>query len=196
MITSRLLLLTLLAPLAIAFTPATRVQRIPARILPQTTTTTQLSAADLDVVALVAGQENYGLAIVAVGEGLWSYAQAPGSISHAARVLLPTCIAAAVLVLGSGPLITGSGADAASMATGLSIATLTSVALGVSYALRLAAPYAPAPKEVAAVGLLIAAAGFFSFAQNLLVNGFVTLPSLPSIDLPSIELPDVGGLLG
>ena len=37
--------------------------------------------------------------------------------------------------------------------------------------------------QVAALGLLVALAGFFSFSQNLLVDGFVTLPNIP---LPTI----------
>ena len=57
-------LLALLAAAANAFAPATGFQRVPARLPP----TTQLSAATgLEIVALVAGQENYGLAVVAVG---------------------------------------------------------------------------------------------------------------------------------
>lgn len=152
---------------------------------------TQLyNSPDLDVIALVAGQENYGLAVVAVAEGLYSFAQSPSSLSHALRVLVPTVAAALVLVLGSGPLIT-EAASPGNMATGLGVATAVSVALGVSYAGRLAAPFAPAPKEIAALGLLTAVAGFFSFAQNLVVNGFVQLPGLP--ELPG--LPDVSGLL-
>jgi hypothetical protein len=45
----------------------------------------------------------------------------------------------------------------------------------------LTAPYSPSPKEAAAFGLLVAVAGFFSFSQNLVVDGFLTLPSIPSI---------------
>ena len=37
--------------------------------------------------------------------------------------------------------------------------------------------------------LIVAVAGLASFAQNLVVDGFVTLPTLPSIELPSVELP-------
>jgi len=128
------------------------------------------------------------LAIDTLGEAIWSFAQAPTSISHAARVLIPAITAAAVLVLGNGPLITDTKSSAA-MGSGLTIATAVSIALGASYVLRLLAPFSPAPKEVAAVGLLVATAGFFSFAQNLVVNGFVALPQLPSV-----ELPNVGGL--
>jgi hypothetical protein len=37
------------------------------------------------------------------------------------------------------------------------------------------------------VGLLVSIAGFFSFSQNLIVDGFVTLPSLPDLpDLPAL----------
>lgn len=139
---------------------------------------------DLDVVALVAGQENYGLAIVALGEGIYSFLQAP-SLDNI-FVLIPPIIAAVVLVAVSGPMITASGASAASVATGLWIATAVSVALGASYVLRLvdsSAASATAPKEIAFLGLLVAVAGFFSFSQNLIVDGFVTLPS---IDLPSL----------
>lgn len=141
--------------------------------------------ADLDVVALVAGQENYGLAIVALGEGIYSFLQAP-SLDNIFAVVIPPILAAIVLVAVSGPMITASGASAASVATGLWIATAVSLALGASYVLRLvdsSAASATAPKEIAFLGLLIAVAGFFSFSQNLIVDGFVTLPS---IDLPSL----------
>lgn len=144
------------------------------------------SIADLSTVALVAGQENYGLAIVLLGEAIWSFAKAP-SIDHALKTLLPAIVAAVVLVVVSGPMITSQ--DASSVFTGLGVATAVSVMMGVVYAARLAAPYSPSPKEIPALGLLVAAAGFFSFSQNLVVDGFVTLPSLPTIDLPSIELP-------
>lgn len=42
----------------------------------------------------------------------------------------------------------------------------------VSYVARLLAPYSPSAKEAAFAGLLIAVAGFFSFSQNLVVDGF------------------------
>lgn len=145
----------------------------------------QAAVPDLDVVALVAGQENYGLAVVCVGEALWSFFQAP-SFDHA-KILVPAAAAALVLVAVSGPMITSG--DAASVGTGLWIATGVSVGLGVSYAARLAAPFSPSAKEIAALGLLVAVAGFFSFSQNLVVDGFVTLPSINLPKLPSIELP-------
>ena len=134
---------------------------------------------DLDVIALVAGQENYGLAVVCVGEALWSFLQAP-SFDHA-KVLVPASAAAVVLAAVSGPMITSG--DEASVATGLWIATAVSVALGASYVARMLAPFSPSPKEIPALGLLVAIAGFFSFSQNLVVDGFVTLPSLPSIKI-------------
>lgn len=159
---------------------------IPTRpsIMVPPTTTSSLNAAvpDLDVVALVAGQENYGLAIVAVGEALWSFLQAP-SLDHA-KVLVPATISAAILGLVSGPMITSG--DASQVATGLTIATIVSVLLGATYVARMLAPFSPSPKEIAFLGLLAAVAGFFSFSQNLLVDGFVTLPSIP---LPSVDLP-------
>eukprot|EP00571_Detonula_confervacea_P010398 CAMPEP_0172302864 /NCGR_PEP_ID=MMETSP1058-20130122/4511_1 /TAXON_ID=83371 /ORGANISM="Detonula confervacea, Strain CCMP 353" /LENGTH=208 /DNA_ID=CAMNT_0013013507 /DNA_START=33 /DNA_END=659 /DNA_ORIENTATION=- len=140
--------------------------------------------ADLDVVALVAGQENYGFAIVALGEAIWSFAQAP-SFDHA-KVLAPASIAAVILVAVSGPMITSGDADSAAL--GLKIATGISALLGASYVARLAAPSSPSPKEAAFLGLLVALAGFFSFSQNLIVDGFVTLPNLPSIPFPQLQL--------
>ena len=146
------------------------------------------AAADLEIVSLVAGQENYGLAIVAVGEALWSFSAAP-SLDHA-KVLVPATVSAVILAALSGPMITSGNAD--SVATGLEIATFVSIGLGLSYLARLLASYSPSPKEIAFGGLLVAIAGFFSFSQNLVVDGFVTLPSipLPSLpSLPSISLP-------
>lgn len=140
--------------------------------------------ADLDTVALVAGQENYGFAVVALGEALWSFAQAP-SFSNA-KVFIPAVIAAGVLGAVSGPMITSG--DVNTVGLGLEIATGVSVLLGASYLARLLAPFSPSPKEITFLGLLFAIAGFISFSQNLVVDGFVTLPNLPSIPLPQIPL--------
>lgn len=143
---------------------------------------------NLDVVSLVAGQENYGFALVTVGEALWSFLEAP-SLDHA-KILVPAVVSALILVLVSGPMITSG--DANSVGLGLEIATAVSIGMGASYLARLLAPYSPSAKEIAFLGLLVALAGFFSFSQNLVVDGFVVLPSLPSIplpSLPSIQLP-------
>jgi len=146
---------------------------------------TNLKATDLEIVSLVAGQENYGLAIVAVGEALWSFSAAP-SLDHA-KVLVPAAVSAIVLAAVSGPMIVSGNAE--SIATVLEVATFVSIGLGLSYLARLLASYSPSPKEIAFGGLLIAIAGFFSFSQNLVVDGFVTLPSIPLPSLPSISLP-------
>lgn len=157
------------------------------------TTSRKALVQDLNVVGLVAGQENYGLAIVCLGEAIWSLLQAP-SVSYAFRLLVPAGIGAVVLWFVSGPMIQSGDAD--SVGLGLGIATTVSLLLGANYVLRLMAPYSPSPKEIAALGFLLSVAGFVSFTQNLLVDGFVALPSidlpsLPSFELPSIELPSV-----
>mmetsp|Transcript_21360 Transcript_21360/g.27600 ORF Transcript_21360/g.27600 Transcript_21360/m.27600 type:complete len:210 (+) Transcript_21360:105-734(+) len=146
-----------------------------------TTTTLSAVSPDLDLIALVVGQENYGLALVAFGEGVYSFLQAP-SFSNI-KVVVPPAIAAVLLVAVAGPMITSG--DAASVGTGLYVATAVSFGLGLSYVLRLVSPPSDTfvPKEVAFVGLLVALAGFFSFSQNLLVDGFLVLPD---IDLPTI----------
>ena len=144
-------------------------------------------APDLATIALVAGQENYGLAIVCLGEAVWSFTQAP-SFDHA-KVLIPASVAALVLGLVSGPMITSG--DPSSVSTGLFIATGVSLGLGASYVARLLAPFSPSAKEIAFLGLLVAVAGFFSFSQNLVVDGFVTLPSIPLPTLPEITLPSL-----
>lgn len=157
-----------------------------AHSVPPSSSNTRLNVvtADLDTVALVAGQENYGFAVVALGEALWSFAQAP-SFSNA-KVFIPAVIAAGVLGAVSGPMITSG--DVNSVGLGLEIATGVSVLLGGSYLARLLAPFSPSPKEITFLGLLFAIAGFISFSQNLIVDGFVTLPNLPSIPLPQIPL--------
>jgi hypothetical protein len=150
---------------------------------------TSLKAAvpDLDIIALVVGQENYGLGIVCLGEAVWSLVKAP-SVDHALKTLVPAGIAAGILFVVSGPMVTSG--DAGSVETGLWIATAVSVGLGASYVARLLAPFSPSPKEIAAFGLLVAFAGFFSFSQNLLVDGFITLPSIELPSLPfTIKLP-------
>ncbi|KAL3811270.1 hypothetical protein ACHAXA_009270 [Cyclostephanos tholiformis] len=139
---------------------------------------------DLGMVALVAGQENYGLAVVSLMEAIWSFAQSPSMTN--ARVLLPASIASIVLIALSGPMITSGNVD--SVTLGLEIAAVVSIFLGASYVARLLAPYSPSAKEAAFAGLLIAIAGFFSFSQNLVVDGFVTLPTLPSLPLPEMPL--------
>lgn len=136
---------------------------------PRSISSTKLQVTpDLDMVALVAGQENYGFAIVSLGEAIWSFAQAP-SLSHA-KVLAPATIGAVILFAVSGPMITSGNAD--SVALGLEISTGVAALLGASYVARMVAPYSPSPKEAAFAGLLVAIAGFFSFSQNLVVDGF------------------------
>jgi hypothetical protein len=153
----------------------------------RSTTTTELKAAmpDMDVVTLVLGQENYGFAIVCLGEGIWSLVQAP-SVGQAVKTLVPAGLAAAILFLVSGPMVTSGDID--QVGTGLLIATGVSIGMGASYVARLLSNFSPSPKENAALGLLVAFAGFFSFSQNLVVDGIITLPSLPTIELPTIDL--------
>jgi hypothetical protein len=167
------------APAALPAIASLRSQQFP------TSTLLSASVQDLDVVGLVAGQENYGLAIVCMGEALWSFLQAP-SLDHA-KIFIPAGVASLMLVFVSGPMVTSG--DASQVALGLEIATAVSVGLGASYIARMIAPYSPSPKEIAFLGLLVAIAGFFSFSQNLLVDGFVALPSIPLPSLPSIDLP-------
>mmetsp|Transcript_7540 Transcript_7540/g.10789 ORF Transcript_7540/g.10789 Transcript_7540/m.10789 type:complete len:225 (-) Transcript_7540:72-746(-) len=141
------------------------------------------SPPDLEVVALVTGQENYGFAIVAMGEAVWSFLEAP-SLDHA-KVLIPATLSAIILIAVSGPMITSASASASSITLGLEIATGVSIVMGASYMARLLAPYSPSAKEIAFGGLLVSIAAFFSFSQNLIVDGFVTLPNIPLPPLPS-----------
>lgn len=94
----------------------------------------RLCAASIDVemIGLVVGQENYGLAVVSLGEAVWSFAQAP-SLSQL-KVFLPGVLAAIVLTAVSGPMVTSG--DLESIGTGLSIATVVSISLGLNYAAR------------------------------------------------------------
>jgi hypothetical protein len=141
---------------------------------------------DLDTIAMVVGQENYGLAVVLLGEAIWSFTQAP-SVDHGLKTLVPASVAAVVLCVVSGPMVT-SGVPG-SVSTGLLIATAVSVAMGGAYLARCLAPFSPSSKEIPAAGVLVAVAGFFSFSQNLVVDGFITLPSIDLPSLPTIELP-------
>jgi hypothetical protein len=160
----------------------------------QVATTTNLKAAvpDLDTIALVAGQENYGLAIVLMGEAIWSFVKAP-SVDHGIKTLVPASVAAVVLAVVSGPMITSG--EAASVATGLWISTGLSVAMGGAYLACSLAPFSPTPKEIPAAGILVAFAGFFSFSQNLVVDGFVTLPEVDLSWIPNPSLPSLNDLL-
>ena len=183
-----------LLSIASAFAPPAQQQVTMARTtrqmegVPTAQSKTSLNAEvqDLATVALVAGQENYGLAIVLLGEAVWSFAGAP-SVDHGLKTLVPAGVAAAVLAIVSGPMITSG--EASTVATGLWIATAVSVTMGGGYLARCLAPFSPTPKEIPALGVLVAVAGFFSFSQNLVVDGFVTLPSIPLPSLPTIELP-------
>ena len=53
---------------------------------------------------------------------------------------------------------------------------------------RLVAPNSPSPKEAAFAGLLVAIAGFFSFSQNLVVDGFGEAWCFPLILFHQTEL--------
>ena len=66
----------------------------------------ELPGIDFTVIALVAGQENYGFAIVALGEAIWSFSQAP-SLSHT-KILVPAIVAFGLLVGVSGPIVTNA----------------------------------------------------------------------------------------
>jgi hypothetical protein len=147
--------------------------------------TLSFTVPDLDTIAMVVGQENYGLILVLLGEGIWSLSKAP-SIDHAIKTLVPAIIAAVVLGAVSGPMVTSG--DPSTVTTGLFIATGVSVAMGAVYLAR-CLTFSPSPKEIPAGGVIVAVAGFFSFSQNLLVDGFVTLPSIPLPSLPTFELP-------
>jgi hypothetical protein len=185
------LLLCMLPLVATAFTTKAPVAFSTIKTSPIPRVSTALSAAvpDLDIVALVAGQDNTALALVSMGEGIWSFVKAP-SVDHGLKTLGPVIVGALVLFLVSGPMI--ASGDVSTVGTGLWVATGVSTALGGSYLARLFAPFSPSPKEIAFLGLLVAIAGFFSFSQQLIVDGFVTLPTidLPSLpSLPTIQLP-------
>ena len=156
------------------------ITQLPSRTVPSSLHAT---AESLETIQLVISQENYGLAVVCLGEALWSFSQSP-SLSNL-KIVVPAALATTILWAVSGPMMTSGSVE--SIGTGLWIATLVSLLLGASYVLRLAAPMSESPKEAAALGLLVALAGCASFCQNLVVDGFVTLPSLPS--MPSIDLP-------
>lgn len=174
---------------ASAFAPAAqRATHLPTAssspaALGRTNTKLHAEVPDLDTISLVVGQENYGLAVVLMGEAFWSFGKAP-SVDHGLKTLVPATLASIVLVAVSGPMVTSG--DAASVATGLWIATGVSTAMGAAYLARCFATYSPSPKEIPALGVVVAVAGFFSFSQNLVVDGFVTLPSIP---LPSLPMP-------
>lgn len=183
---------SLVLSLTSAFSPVAQNHAINRRHItafPSTPVTAlQAAVPDLDTIALVTGQENYGLAIVLMGEAFWSFGKAP-SVDHGLKTLLPATVAAVILVVVSGPMLTSGNAE--SVSTGLFVATAVSMAMGGIYLARCLAPFSPSPKEIPALGVLVALAGFFSFSQNLVVDGFVTLPSIPfpSLPNPSLRLP-------
>jgi hypothetical protein len=139
---------------------------------------TQLGVADLSQISLAASQENTGLAIVVVGEAVYSFTQAP-SLGHA-KILLPAIASAVVLFMVAGPPLDVPDVH---MIDGLSVAAGVSAALMGCYYLRLTFP-SPSPKENAFGGLVIGFLGFASFVQNMFAGGWLSLPALPSISLP------------
>ena len=141
---------------------------------------TSLAVASFEQISLAASQENTGLAVVVVGEAVYSFSRAPGLLQS--LILLPPLAAAYFLLLVAGPYYDMPSSD---MSQGLLVSSLVSLALMLSYAARLKLPSA-SPKEYAFGGLLVGFAGFCSFAQNSFAGGFVTLPTIPLPALPSL----------
>jgi len=80
-----------LKPAALALVPSSELKQ--RTISSATTSNTKLYAVpDLDVVALVAGQETYGFSIVILGEAIYSFLQAPSFDN--AKVLVPGILGA------------------------------------------------------------------------------------------------------
>ena len=75
--------------------------------------------------------------------------------------------------------LAGSG-DASMVATGLGVSAAVSIAMGAVYVARLTAPFSPSPKEIPALGLLVALAGkfcvFFAYLWFFVsINGYSTI---------------------
>jgi hypothetical protein len=167
--------------------PLATLQTAPAFTASSSSSSTSLQAVqEIEVISLVAGQGNYGFALVCLGEALWSFLQAP-SLDHA-KIFIPAGVSAVILVAVSGPMITSG--DMGSLGTGLFICTGLSFVLGASYVARMVAR-SPSPKEIAFLGLVVAILCFSFFTQNLIGNGFVTLPNIP---LPALPDPSFGRL--
>ena len=143
---------------------------------------------DLATMSLVTSQEVYGFGIVALGESLYSFLQEP-NLSNL-KVLVPGILTAVIMFAVSGPAVSDA-TDINSIGFGLQIASVVSLGMGLSFVARMLAPFSPSPKEVAFLGLLVSFAGFWSFSQNLIIDGFITLPQLP-FDLPALPHVDYG----
>ena len=195
MLLQGMLLLQILAAVTVAFSPQVKLPSLMMERKQDQIMRTQLKAAlpppeiDLKTISLVTGQEAYGFGVVALGEAVYSFLQAPNFDN--AKVLIPGIVAAVIMFAVSGPAVSSAGGDMGSIGFGLEVACVVSLAMGASYIARMLAPYSPAPKEVAFLGLLISIAGFASFGQNLIIDGFITLPSLP-FDLPELPHVDYG----
>eukprot|EP00533_Pseudo-nitzschia_delicatissima_P004352 CAMPEP_0116108906 /NCGR_PEP_ID=MMETSP0327-20121206/17042_1 /TAXON_ID=44447 /ORGANISM="Pseudo-nitzschia delicatissima, Strain B596" /LENGTH=251 /DNA_ID=CAMNT_0003601863 /DNA_START=49 /DNA_END=804 /DNA_ORIENTATION=+ len=143
---------------------------------------------DLDTIALVAGQETYGFAIVLLGEAIWSFSKSP-SVDHGVKTLLPAIVAAGILGVVSGPMVTSG--DAASVSTGLFVATGVSVAMGLCYAARLSE--FSIPEGNPRVGIVGGPGRLFQFLaepglRRICQASTIALDSAPNTSLDSTSL--------
>ena len=174
-----LLLCLVLLPLSgWGFASPSRPFIVPSR--PHLRPPTSLAVASFDQISLAASQENTGLAIVVIGEAVYSFSRAPGLFQS--LILLPPLVASYFLLFVSGPILDVPSSD---MSQGLLISSGVSLALIVAYVARMKLP-SKSPKEYAFLGALVGFAGFCSFAQNAVAGGWVTLPHIGLPSLPQL----------
>ena len=130
-------------------------------------------------VSIAATQQLLSLAVVAVGEGVWSTRIGGATVQKGLRFLLPKVVVAGALVGASSSVASGT---AETMTPGLAVSVVATAALCLDYVSRLATEVpegeeAPA-KEAVVAFFILAFFGFSTALQSCFAAGILELPQI------------------